>query len=124
MLVDIARNLRVSVRAGDLVARLGGDEFCVLCENVESREEMLELGERLCNTVSLPMSVLGREVKIGVSIGVAFDTGGETKIGNLLRQADVALYRAKRAGGYRVELADPSGAVTPTNPRSAPVDAG
>ena len=124
VLVDIARNLRVSVRAGDLVARLGGDEFCVLCENVESREEMLELGERVCNTVSLPMSVLGREVKIGASIGVAFDTAGETQIGNLLRQADVALYRAKRAGGYRVELADPSGAITPTNPRSAPVDAG
>ncbi|MFO7591909.1 MAG: PAS domain S-box protein [Acidimicrobiia bacterium] len=124
VLIDIARNLRVSVRTGDLVARLGGDEFCVLCENVESREEMLELGERLCNTVSLPMTVLGREVKIGASIGVAFDEGGTSKIGNLLRQADVALYRAKRAGGYRVELADLAGEVMPPTLRSAPADAG
>ena len=123
VLVEIARNLRVSVRTGDLVARLGGDEFCVLCENIESLDEMRELGERLCNTASLPMSVHGREVKIGASIGVSFDAGGEGKIGNLLRQADVALYRAKHAGGYRVELADPSGSVTPTSPRSARADA-
>lgn len=124
VLVEIGRNLRVSVRTGDLVARLGGDEFCVLCENVESREEMLELGQRICNTMALPMSAHGREVKLGASIGVAFDTGGVDKIGNLLRQADVALYRAKRAGGYRVELADPGGAVTPPSLRSAPADAG
>ncbi len=124
VLVELARNLRVSMRTGDLVARLGGDEFCVLCENVESREEMLELGQRVCNTAALPMTVSGREVKIGASIGVAFDTGGATKIGNLLRQADVALYRAKRAGGYRVELAEPSDAVNPASPRSASADAG
>jgi len=124
VLIEIARNLRVSVRTGDLVARLGGDEFCVLCENVESRDEMLELGQRICNTISLPMSVHGRDVKIGASIGVSFDRGGVDKIGNLLRQADVALYRAKRAGGYRVELADPSGSINPPNPRSAPADAG
>ena len=124
VLVEIGRNLRVSVRTGDLVARLGGDEFCVLCENVESQAEMLELGQRICNTMALPMSVHGREVKLGASIGVALDTGGAAKIGNLLRQADVALYRAKRAGGYRVELADPAGSVTPPSPRSAPADAG
>jgi diguanylate cyclase (GGDEF)-like protein/PAS domain S-box-containing protein len=124
VLVEIGRNLRVSVRTGDLVARLGGDEFCVLCENVESREEMLELGQRICNTMALPMSVHGREVKLGASIGVSFDVGGVDKIGNLLRQADVALYRAKRAGGYRVEIADPPGSVIPPSPRSAPADAG
>ena len=123
VLIQIARNLRVSVRTGDLVARLGGDEFCVLCENVESAEEMLELGQRLCNTVSLPMTVQGREVKIGASIGVAFDTGGHAQIGNLVRHADVALYRAKRAGGYRVELAD-AGGISPTSPRSASTGGG
>ncbi len=106
VLIELARRLRVGVRTGDLVARLGGDEFCVLCENVEDEREVLDLGQRICDVVSIPLSVHGREVKIGTSIGVALDVGGNASMGTLLRNADVALYRAKRAGGSNVAVFD------------------
>jgi len=107
VLVELGRSLRVGVRSGDLVARLGGDEFCVLCEGVESEQELLELGQRICDIVSIPMRVHGRDVQVGTSIGVAMDRGGTETIGGLVRNADVALYRAKHAGGRCVEMFDP-----------------
>ncbi|HEU5302285.1 MAG TPA: hypothetical protein VFW06_08605 [Acidimicrobiia bacterium] len=94
-----------------------------LIEVLEESNEVVVLSDpsgRLVYSNPRAQEFLG----LGASIGVAFDVGGVDKIGNLLRQADVALYRAKRAGGYRVELADPGGAVTPPSPRSAPADAG
>jgi diguanylate cyclase (GGDEF)-like protein/PAS domain S-box-containing protein len=106
VLVELARRLRVGVRTGDLVVRLGGDEFCVLCEGVESTNEILDLGQRLCDVVSIPMKILGRDVQIGTSIGVALDEHGQTTMGGLLRNADIALYRSKRAGGAKVSLFD------------------
>jgi diguanylate cyclase (GGDEF)-like protein/PAS domain S-box-containing protein len=106
VLVELARSLRVGVRSGDLVARLGGDEFCVLCEGIESDEELLDLGQRICDVVAIPMRVHGRDVQVGTSVGIAVDRGGVETIGGLIRNADVALYRAKHAGGRRVELFD------------------
>jgi diguanylate cyclase (GGDEF)-like protein/PAS domain S-box-containing protein len=106
VLVELARRLRVGIRTGDLVARLGGDEFCVLCERVESREEVLDLGQRLCDIVSIPMVIHGREVQVGTSIGIALDEGGSAAIGSLVRNADVALYRAKHEGRFRVVVFD------------------
>jgi diguanylate cyclase (GGDEF)-like protein/PAS domain S-box-containing protein len=106
VLVELARRLRVGVRSGDLVARLGGDEFCVLCEAVESEAEILDLGRRICDVVSIPTKVHGRDVEIGASIGISLDTGGHASIGSLIRNADVALYRAKAAGGSKVALFD------------------
>ena len=108
VLVELGRSLRVGVRTGDLVARLGGDEFCVLCEGVESEQEVLDLGRRLRDVVALPMKVHGRDVQLGTSIGIALDRGGSQAIGALVRNADVALYRAKHAGGSCVEMFDPT----------------
>jgi diguanylate cyclase (GGDEF)-like protein len=106
VLVELARRLRVGIRQGDLIARLGGDEFCVLCEGVDSRQEMLDLGQRLCDVVSIPLRVHGRDVQVGTSIGIALDERGRETIGTLIRNADVAVYRAKRSGGFRVEIFD------------------
>ena len=78
----------------------------MLCEGVESTEEILDLGQRLCDVVSIPMKILGRDVQISTSIGVALDDAGQTTLGNLLRNADIALYRSKRAGGSKVSLFD------------------
>jgi diguanylate cyclase (GGDEF)-like protein/PAS domain S-box-containing protein len=108
VLVEVAKRLRVAVRGGDLVARLGGDEFCVLCELVTGEDEMRELGNRIIGAVSTPLVVHGREVQVGTSIGIALDTGEAGTIGNLVRDADVALYHAKREGKSRVAVFDGS----------------
>lgn len=108
VLVELGRSLRVGVRTGDLVARFGGDEFCVLCEGVESDQEVLDLGQRICDVVAIPMRVHGRDIQVGTSVGIALDRDGNETIGGLVRNADVALYRAKRAGGSRVALFDPT----------------
>ncbi len=108
LLVEVARRLRVAVRVGDLVARMGGDEFCILCEQVSGLNEVRELGQRLIDAVSAPLRLHGRDVQIGTSIGIALDNAGRELIGSLVRDADVALYRAKHNGRGRVELFGPS----------------
>jgi diguanylate cyclase (GGDEF)-like protein/PAS domain S-box-containing protein len=115
VLIELARRLRVGIRSGDLVARLGGDEFCVLCEHVESREEILELAQRLCDVVSIPMVIHGRDVQVGTSIGIALADSGSATIGSLVRNADVALYRAKREGRFRVVVFDPAMVEAPSD---------
>ncbi len=104
VLVEVAKRLRAEIRGGDIVARIGGDELCVLCERVSGAAEMLHLGQRLVDAVSVPMQVEEVTIALGASVGVSLDTRGSTTIGDLLRQADAALYRAKRAGRGRVEF--------------------
>jgi diguanylate cyclase (GGDEF)-like protein/PAS domain S-box-containing protein len=117
LLVEVARRLRVAVRAGDLIARLGGDEFCVLCERISDEHEARELGQRLIDAIGSPLRLEGRDVQIGTSIGVTLDTTGTVMIGSLVRDADVALYRAKHNGRGRVEFFTPS---LPLSPDTAP----
>jgi diguanylate cyclase (GGDEF)-like protein/PAS domain S-box-containing protein len=104
LLIEIAKRLRVAVRAGDVVARLGGDEFCVLCEHVRDAAEAQDLGQRLIDAVSIPLHLDGRNVEISTSIGIALDSSGGEMIGSLVRDADVALYGAKHNGRGRAEL--------------------
>jgi diguanylate cyclase (GGDEF)-like protein len=104
LLIEIAKRLRVAVRAGDVVARLGGDEFCVLCENVSDAAEARDLGQRLIDAVSIPLQLDGRNVEVSTSIGIALDSSGAEMIGSLVRDADVALYIAKHNGRGRAEL--------------------
>jgi diguanylate cyclase (GGDEF)-like protein/PAS domain S-box-containing protein len=104
----VARRLREAVRTGDVLARLGGDEFVILCENPRGEHQMLELSERIIETVSQPFAIDGHEVRVGLSIGIAFSQGTEESIGELIRDADVALYRAKHEGRGRAQLFDES----------------
>jgi diguanylate cyclase (GGDEF)-like protein/PAS domain S-box-containing protein len=108
VLAELGRRLRSGVRDGDLVARLGGDEFCVVCEQVAGEQEARDVGRRLRENVAAPLAVRGREVQVGASIGIALDHGGHTTIGELIGEADAALYRAKRRGvdGSRIEVYD------------------
>ncbi|WP_069815070.1 putative bifunctional diguanylate cyclase/phosphodiesterase [Streptomyces sp. TP-A0874] len=112
LLVHAARRLRESVRAGDTAARLGGDEFAALIlgdggQDETSREyRILEIADRLRSALSQPYRVSGAEARVAASIGVAF---AEPGIGpaELMRNADLAMYRAKAAGKDRVELYTP-----------------
>ncbi|MEU3450515.1 EAL domain-containing protein [Streptomyces thermolilacinus] len=112
LLIQAARRLQESVRSGDTAARLGGDEFAALIagdagQDPAAREfQVHEIADRLRLTLSQPYEVEGTEVRVAASIGVAFAEPGMTA-GELLRNADLAMYRAKAGGKNRVELYAP-----------------
>ena len=98
LLKSIVRSLRKAVRGNDLVARLGGDEFAVIQTGVTTRLDAEKMARRLLAAVGVPHCVLGHEINIGASIGVVLAPHDGTSAGELMRNVDVALYRAKSAG--------------------------
>ncbi|MFH8804786.1 putative bifunctional diguanylate cyclase/phosphodiesterase [Streptomyces sp. NPDC017936] len=112
LLVQAARRLQDAVRQGDTASRLGGDEFAALIVGDGTRDRgarqrhILELADRLRITLSQPYLIDGNEVRVAASIGVAFAEPG-LGAGELLRNADLAMYRAKAGGKGRVELYRP-----------------
>ncbi|WP_327431932.1 putative bifunctional diguanylate cyclase/phosphodiesterase [Streptomyces sp. NBC_01236] len=112
LLVQAARRLQDSVRHGDTAARLGGDEFAALIVGDGTRDRtarerhILELADRLRVRLSQPYAIDGNDVRVAASIGVAFAEPG-LGAGELQRNADLAMYRAKAAGKGRVELYAP-----------------
>ncbi|HEY5836153.1 putative bifunctional diguanylate cyclase/phosphodiesterase [Streptomyces sp.] len=112
LLVQAARRLQDALRAGDTAARLGGDEFAALVIGTgtgagadrDPRERRIrEIADRLRAALSAPYRVDGAEVRVGASIGIAFAEPGATP-SEVLRNADLAMYRAKQAGKGRVEV--------------------
>lgn len=112
LLIQAARRLGDSVRSGDIAARLGGDEFAALITGDGTRDRAArefrihEIADRLRIKLSEPYRIDGRDVRVAASIGVAFADPGISPAG-LLRNADLAMYRAKQAGKGRVELYAP-----------------
>jgi diguanylate cyclase (GGDEF)-like protein len=103
VLAQAARRLRAVVPAQDTVARWGGDEFAVLMENATGAQEIIELAERLAGIVAgEPFRVAERNIGLTASVGVALADGSAP--GVVLRNADVAMARAKDSGGSRVEV--------------------
>jgi diguanylate cyclase (GGDEF)-like protein/PAS domain S-box-containing protein len=105
LLVQFARRLMACARATDTVARLGGDEFALLVENVDAQEGCDTVIERLSQALTEPFLVGGNELNIRASMGVASSDGADTAE-ELLRNADVAMYAAKRGGKGRYEHYD------------------
>ncbi|MGP9811356.1 putative bifunctional diguanylate cyclase/phosphodiesterase [Rhodopseudomonas sp. NSM] len=95
----VAERLSAQVGGQDLVARLGGDEFAVVLTHVTSPNEASDFAARLIEIVSAPYDMDGLDVVIGASIGIALAPGDGEDCDALLRNADMALYRAKAAGG-------------------------
>ncbi|WP_394430147.1 putative bifunctional diguanylate cyclase/phosphodiesterase [Streptomyces sp. SGAir0957] len=113
LLVQAARRLADSVRSGDTAARLGGDEFAALIvgdggrDHTAREQQIYELADRLRIALSQPYTIDGhKDVRVAASIGVSF-AEPEITAGELLRNADLAMYRAKAAGKGRVELYAP-----------------
>jgi len=102
LLVETARRLAGAVRPGDTVARLGGDEFAVIARAMPDPRDADTLSQRLLQVLCRPVQLEGRSVPCGSSIGVAVASDEATD--KLLRNADVALYASKRAGGGRVTV--------------------
>ncbi len=102
LLIAAGERFLCCARAADSVARLGGDEFAILMEHVAGSDGRAELLERLQTAMSHPFTLSGNLVQVSVSIGVATACPGDTA-DDLLRNADVAMYVAKRRGKGRAE---------------------
>jgi diguanylate cyclase (GGDEF)-like protein/PAS domain S-box-containing protein len=108
LLISVSERLAEMMRDSDTVARLGGDEFVILAEDLEGDSEALALAERVLHALEEPFPVGSAEVSMLASVGVSVSRSHEADPEDMLREADVAMYRAKRAGGHGLELFDES----------------
>ncbi|MGW7819811.1 putative bifunctional diguanylate cyclase/phosphodiesterase [Streptomyces puniciscabiei] len=108
LLVEVADRLQSCATApGEMVARLGGDEFVALTTGPGTERKVDELAERIMNALVTPVSIDGRDLLVRGSLGIVEGPAGERTAAEVLRSADITMYRAKSAGGNRSELADP-----------------
>ena len=106
LLVELAVRLESELRGGDRLFRLGGDEFLVILNNAGTRPEIEQLARRLLEVIHQPFELSNQEVGIGASIGIALYPENAASQQDLLRMADMAMYRAKNRGKNRIEFYD------------------
>ncbi|MEQ1950077.1 bifunctional diguanylate cyclase/phosphodiesterase [Mesorhizobium sp. CN2-181] len=104
MLVHAAQVLRQNVRKDDFVARIGGDEFVVVCLVDPEDHHLDEIADRIIRQMRHPVVYQGHQCRFGVSIGIAVESAGRLDSGQILINADIALYRAKSRGRSRHEF--------------------
>ena len=107
LLVAVADRIRAVIRPEDTCARLGGDEFAVMIESIDDRQGAVIVAKRILGAMSEPLVVGGADIVVQGSIGIALDSGGQTA-SELMRSADLAMYRAKGEGKGRFALYEPS----------------
>jgi diguanylate cyclase (GGDEF)-like protein len=105
LLREVAARLVASIRPGDTAARFGGDEFAILLEDVEDQAAAEHVALRILGALKAPLQVAGRDVFISASIGIAMDA---ESAGDMIRDADLAMYRAKSEGKGRHAVFEPA----------------
>ena len=104
LLYTIARRLVSCLRSGDTVARLGGDEFIILLEEIEDISDAIATANRIQQTLEQPLHLEGHKVTVTASMGIALSTPEYQWPGDILRDADIAMYRAKALGKARYQV--------------------
>ena len=103
LLRQLSRRLGACARSGDTVARFGGDEFVLVCQDVNGVEDAAAIGRRVGSVCDEPFTVQGQEMYVTVSCGIVIASSDDTPA-TLLRDADIAMYKAKERGRARAEL--------------------
>ncbi|MEZ5424861.1 MAG: EAL domain-containing protein [Pyrinomonadaceae bacterium] len=106
LLLQVTKRLEYTIRPSDMVARLGGDEFVVLVENVKAEDQITPITRRILGELQKPLTVNGQEIFTSASIGIVVGISDYDKADDLVRDADLAMYRAKSKGKSRFELFD------------------
>ena len=106
LLTCVTQRLASCVRQGDTLARFGGDEFTVLLNDLHDTDEAISVAHRIQTVMQNPFTLAGREVRTSASIGIALDRPDHTGSDDIMRDADIAMYRAKSAGRARHEVFD------------------
>ncbi|NER39887.1 MAG: EAL domain-containing protein, partial [Oscillatoria sp. SIO1A7] len=95
LLIAIAGRLKKYLRKMDLVARLGGDEFVILLEDIDSTEDVLQIAKQILTGCQAPIDIKGHQIFTSISIGIVLGTKDYHQATDLIRDADIAMYRAK-----------------------------
>lgn len=98
LLAEVGKRIQKYIRETDTAARIGGDEFGFILPGVKSNKDVIPVAEKLCSTLSKPMTVDGHEINIGASIGISLWITELDDIDSLMKRADKAMYEAKAAG--------------------------
>lgn len=123
LLVQIAKRLTLNFRDTDTLARsanvgpqpspddlarLGGDEFTVLLEDIVNASDAIRVAERIQSRLALPFDIKGQQIVIAASVGIALSSSSYASAEEVLRDSEIAMYRAKRAGKARCQVFDPA----------------
>jgi len=107
LLVAFARRIERRLRTGELLGRISGDEFTILLEHFSEEANITALARRVLDALSEPFELSGHQIHARVSIGIAIAPAGEATADDIMRNADLAMYRAKSLGGARYQFFTP-----------------
>ena len=106
LLIEVARRLQSCLRPMDTAARLGGDEFTILLDEISGPADAIKVAERVASALKSPFTLGENQVFVTTSVGISLGTSDQTKPNDLLRDADVAMYEAKKEGKARYKMFD------------------